>query len=346
MKYKHTVAFWSKGLILPQDKSDKEIIVIPAIGLRITLTNNPDSYCFEGDRSIAVDGAMWESYWCSSRSGTREERVARILSEIKESRRRLGTGLYFVFEREGNVDEFTPSHEREVEDYVVCFDAPTDEKPILAVSKLQIRAALTALIIAADSVLGFKKISDSIIYFRENGKPVYSPCFSMSSTIYTSHPITTEVVESVEDWYQRVVSDQALERVYQLLISSLANENDTLRSFLSAWAALEIFINKTFSLYEERLFQNLNDGKYLNVERQYLKHVRSVMKGKYPLVAKFVLITSQLCSKSADEDLKEFKKAKEERDKLSHGQDIVEADLPVQLVQNLVRKYLQLYLAA
>ena len=46
--------------------------------------------------------------------------------------------------------------------------------------------------------------------------------------------------------------DHDLERVNRLLVSSLQSERDTMRSFLDAWTAMEILINKTFKLYEGR----------------------------------------------------------------------------------------------
>lgn len=75
--------------------------------------------------------------------------------------------------------------------------------------------------------------------------------------------------------------------------------------------------------------------------------IRDDMKGnKYGISHKFTLIASWLSLEAAEEDIKEFMRAKKERDKLSHGQDLVEADLPVKEVQKLVRKYLQLHLVA
>jgi hypothetical protein len=48
----------------------------------------------------------------------------------------------------------------------------------------------------------------------------------------------------------------------------------------------------------------------------------------------------------ADEDVERFRRAKEVRDELTHGQDIREANLPVQAVQELVRRYLRLHLTS
>jgi hypothetical protein len=60
---------------------------------------------------------------------------------------------------------------------------------------------------------------------------------------------------------------------------------------------------------------------------------------------KFALIASLLSPESADEDVGQFRQAKEDRDRLLPGQDVSEASLPVQTVQELVRKYLRIHLA-
>ena len=69
------------------------------------------------------------------------------------------------------------------------------------------------------------------------------------------------------------------------------------------------------------------------------------MSSKYRLSDKFALIASLLSPESADEDVEQFKQAKNDRDKLLHGQDVHEASLPVQIVQELARKYLRIHLA-
>jgi hypothetical protein len=139
------------------------------------------------------------------------------------------------------------------------------------------------------------------------------------------------------------VGDQELERVVRLLVSSLQTNGDALRSFLYAWAAIEIFVSKNFGFYEERFFRKLDDGGHSDARRRYLKRIRTVMTDRYRLTDKFGLIAFLLCPESADEDAERFKRAKKERDKLAHGQDVDEAGLPVQDVQEILRRYLRLH---
>jgi hypothetical protein len=112
------------------------------------------------------------------------------------------------------------------------------------------------------------------------------------------------------------------------LTSSLEKEEDQLRAFLAAWNALEIFINKVFSHYEQGLFKELKDGKPQLSWKQYLDRVQDVMRDKYRLADRFALVAFQLSPDDADNDYREFIEAKKRRDDLSHGQDVNETSLP------------------
>ena len=245
----------------------------------------------------------------------------------------------------GKTNTFSPSHERELENFVVCFDGASRQE-IQLNSELQIQAALSAFTLAIDNILGITKVSDSVVFFREDSKPVYSYTGLVGSAkLSVSKPVSVSSVESLLHWYKIIVSDADLERVNRLLLSSLQTEDDALRSFLFAWNALEIFVCKIFGFYENKFFLGLNDGNYPNARRHYFERIRIVMKDKYKLSDKFALITSLLCPEGADQDIEEFKKINKERNNLSHGQDVAESTLPVEPTQKMVRKYLQLHLS-
>lgn len=344
MKYQHITTYWIKELALQHVESDEEIVLDSKIGFRAILTSNPDSYCFEGDRSLAVCVVILNRTLGCGKPGTFEESLVYEIKEIQESRKqKYGTGLYIICLTEGSIDKFEPSGETERDDFVICSGGVPIES-INSASKPHTLAVLSSLMLSADNALTFVEASKSLVFFRDDGKPVYLISSSSSAESYTCSSITPEILKSVNNWYQILIADQEFDRVKQLLVSSLQTEGDKLRSFLSAWTALEVFINKTFSLYEKQFFKELSDGNYPNARNQYFERIQIVMKDKYRLIDKFSLITSLLSPESADEDIKFFKSAKEERDKLSHGQDLVEAALPVEEIQKLARKYLQLHL--
>lgn len=379
MRYQHIVVYWVKGLSPLQSENDGEIIVDSANNFRVILTNDPDAPCFEGDRSTAIANLMLNLMFGRVQRGTFHEQLEETTSEIQQSRKqKLGAGLYLVFFKDGNVDEFTPSNQEENEEFVICFDGASKE-PIRQASEPYIITALSTLMLAASNIQGVLQVSDEVVFFRDDNKPVYCYTPSASGTLSVSQCITLEEVLSISDLYKILIYNQDLERVVRLLVSSLKTDNDVLRSFLFGWIALEIFINKSFSIiYEPRFFNEISIGRFPEVLPQFFDRIHEVTKAKYPLNGndfltilqgnseeirsemqgnsemqgdeyrlsdKFALVASFLSLESAEKDFKEFMAAKKQRNGLVHGQNIVEAKLPVESVQKLTRKYLQLHLA-
>jgi hypothetical protein len=86
---------------------------------------------------------------------------------------------------------------------------------------------------------------------------------------------------------------------------------DNLQAFLTAWAGLEVFIGKTFrDTYKARIYSNLT-GAAAPSAAPFMKRLRDVMKGKYNIGDKFVLVASFLSPIDADADIKSFQELKE-----------------------------------
>ena len=148
----------------------------------------------------------------------------------------------------------------------------------------------------------------------------------------------------IGELYNLLVDDTTLERVQRLLRSSFESGEDALRSFLAAWSAFEIFVNKSFVVYENRFFGGLLDERHPEVQRKYLERIREVMIDKYRLTDKFAAISFQLLPSSADEDLKIVLQIKKIRDELIHGESVDEAKLPMKPIRDLASKYLRLHI--
>lgn len=184
MKYQHIVAHWIKGLSPPQSGNDKEIIVDSANSFRVILTNDPDTHCFEGDRSTAIANLMLNFTFGQVQPGTFDEQLEEAVSEIKQSRKqKFGAGLYLVFLKDGNVDKFTPSNQGEKEEFVICFNGASKE-PIRETSEPHIITALSALTLAASNIQGVQQVVNAVVFFRDDNKPVYSYTSSASATAY------------------------------------------------------------------------------------------------------------------------------------------------------------------
>jgi hypothetical protein len=244
MKYQHIVIYTIKGLTPQSGENDTEIAFDSKSGFRAILTTNPEIYTFHGDQANAIGGLMLNSFWGSGNSKKLKEQLKSKVAEIQETRRqKFGDGLYLVCLTEGKASDFNQSLKRERDDFVVCINGVRE--PLNIASKQNIMAILSSLFLSGNRISSLNEAGNFLVFFQEDGKPVYSLVFSASMQSTISQPLTKDILNSIEEWYQLLVADQDLNRVGRLAISSLKIE-DKLRSFLSAWNALEIFVNKTF----------------------------------------------------------------------------------------------------
>jgi hypothetical protein len=274
-----------------------------------------------------------------------KQRVARAVDELRLARQReFGNNPFLLVIGEGEVVSFSPTLERDAEDFIVCFEG-ADKGEIRARFRDKLNALLISLISEADSVIGLKRLTDHVVFFQDDGKPVYSYTFSGGAvSAYVSRPLADERVAAIGELYSLLSADTALQRVQRLIISSFETENDPLRSFLAAWSAFEIFVNKVFGTYEAEFFDNMLEEGYPEVQRKYLKRIRDVMKDKYRLADKFAAVSFKLSPEIGDQDLKTVLHVKNVRDELSHGESVDEATLPVKAIRDLASKYLRLHL--
>ncbi|OIP61522.1 MAG: hypothetical protein CO148_10535 [Nitrospirae bacterium CG_4_9_14_3_um_filter_41_27] len=121
--------------------------------------------------------------------------------------------------------------------------------------------------------------------------------------------------------------------------------NDRLQSFLSGWSALEIFINKTFTVYEEEFMKRVIRDDAPAGTTRYIDRIREVMEGKHRLLDKFIVIAACLGGDTIEADIDLFKKLKDTRDDFFHKQDIAENNLPTAELRSLLNRYLRAHIA-
>lgn len=340
-RFVHTVVYRTLGIALSPDEPERELMNDNRAAVRMIVTIDPDPYCNHADVGLAATYLLLTGEFASD-NPTLDEQLEAEVAKIRDERRaRTSAGMYLILEYSGTVEEFTPEVQRETDRFIISFDG-FDPQVMRAESRPRFARAILALSIAAEQPIGTEMVSNAITLFRADGKPIYPRTFTAgSSTAWVSTPPAT--LNSVAEWFRAVDDHSELDRIYQLFSSSIELQ-DRLRSFLAIWTALEIFLNKTFGDYERTLFIELNRGERPAVWRQYLDRVQEVMRDKYRLTDKFFVISTILDPTAADADYLEFQRAKELRDRLAHGQDVNEADLPLGPIRRLVRKYVQLHL--
>lgn len=74
------------------------------------------------------------------------------------------------------------------------------------------------------------------------------------------------------------------------------------------------------------------------------ERLKDVMKDKYRIVDKFLVISAVLDPEAADEDVNSFRAHKVVRDNMFHKFDMLPEHLPIEDVQKIFVKYLKLHL--
>jgi hypothetical protein len=231
-RYQHTLIYRINGVHLGEQE-EAELVADPATGFRAVLSTDPDPYCFEPDRYTAISNTLLNAVFRQPGAATFDEGLRSQLEEIRESRKRkFGNGPYLVLMKEDKVEVSPPPYKGEKEEYVIWLDGAARE-PLRQASKTQIRAALTALALPTEDASGFDKVSDTVIFFQSDGKPIYSYTSCLTTNPSVLRALPPAAIESVSDWYQTVARAQELERVSCLLVSSLQTKGDTMRSFLA-----------------------------------------------------------------------------------------------------------------
>ena len=349
MRYLYTIVFKVRGIVVPAETPAIELVVDSNRDMLAVVSNRPDDLCDQCDWGTGIANLLLTQIFVRNagldltKPDESSDVIAKEVEKVREARKAdFGDGPCLVLKIKGSVAAFPLEHTTEYRDFTISLGS-SPKALIHQTSRPVITSVITALTMAHAHPITLKKLSDRVVFFSTDGKPVYCYDFTARGHGYVSSAMSRTEVESAGKWYANLVAEPSLEKVCRLLTASLQTDGDMLRAFLSSWTALEIFVNARFSGYERQVFETVDEGNVPGTRRQYVDRIREVMKDKYRLADKFEVISCQLCPSDADKDLADFQKAKKLRDKMTHGDDVTESELPVVIVQNLVRKYLRLH---
>lgn len=315
-----------------------------------SLTADPEPYFEHIDRSRALGLQLLSGLFGDKKEGTPEERLATETARIQSERhgkKSASTGVYLVFEGSDDIDPPEFKTRRDRDDFGISLDDVSKgelRKPFKAAIESVLAGAALSLPAQAD-----KKVEEigSVLYLvdPDKGIPIYPFNFQMgSASAYVSGPVGEEFAAEVAVLAEPLAGVPALGRPVRLLLSSLQVDADSLPAFVSAWSALEIFVNATFkSHYEGKWFAIMEEGAP-DSSTPIFERFKDVMSDKYRIVDKFLVITAILDPDGADEDVKSFKTLKASRDNMFHKFDMLPNHLPIEDVQTLFIKYLKLHL--
>jgi hypothetical protein len=341
MRRLHLVAYRVRGIALAE--GDELVIVHDdAAGITVTLTGQLDVHVEESDRAAALASLLLRGILGEPPETLEPQLAESVAEERKRRQREYSAGPFLLFVREDVADQ-PQGTSRETDKFVVMIDG-VDKEAVRETSAPHLARILSAMALASADVIGLDKVLDSVLLYRDDGKPVFAYSITGGNvTAYISRRIVPATVASIAAIRNALIKAKQLERVVSLMTISMEPHSDALRAFLAAWTALEILVSKLFPEYEAALFSSLHVASP-QARRDYWDRIRDVMKDKYRLTDKFLLIASVLAPATADEDRDVFDGAKRLRDKLLHGVDVPDDALQVQPILDLLRRYLRLHL--
>lgn len=277
MRYTYNSIYHIRGLSPSSPSIYEEVFADMRQMTKGILISAPSVLCDRLDTSRALATMLLTGIAGGEQeSGTIDERLATRVQALRDERaRRYGNGVFLFFEANGETASFTPSAQRDCGSFLLAIEGlPTN---IRSEHEPLARKILAAIGLAFESVAGFDKLSDGTIFFTDDEKPLYGFNFQAHLSGLVSRQPTADALALSRELAARIVQDQNLERIARLLNDSLDPNQEQLRRFLSAWMGLEIFVNKNFTVYEKRFWDDISTGVSEPIRDRYLKRVHDVM---------------------------------------------------------------------
>jgi hypothetical protein len=345
MRYTFQSAHCIQGIVHPIGEADISLFEDQAKGVRVWLTADPIPRLQVLNRHLALLSMMMNAMVGDPLAEDFPELLlAETLRVERQRRDAIGTDSVVIVEISGNVEAQVPATAREIQDFILCFDA-FDKKSLRSSLQSKVSAVLTALRIGTGEQLEFRDVCDGSYLITDGGRVVHSASAECGNVgMYVSRRLTNEQRAQVANDTSLALRAGTLERVMRLHAQSLNKATDNYRAFVAAWSALEILIAKLFPAYQPLLAAELRAVNQSPGLHAYLDRVATVMGDKYNLADKFAVLTVYLDDSRAEDEVRIFRDLKRVRDRLSHGEDVEEAALPTRDVQRLFDKYLRNHL--
>ena len=248
---------------------------------------------------------------------------------------------YLTILSESEESEPIAEPNRQIGPYLIAVLNATAPTPSQKFHTSIVYAAISSLAVSARNMDRAEEIFEATYRSHEEHDIVHYCAFSCYAEARVISQLPSDFDRDFRAISQRLSENQDLASVFRLLASSYTQHTDKLASFLAAWSALEIFVNKAFPSQETKFFE-ATESSY----KDFVARLREVMKDKYRLADKFALLSSTISAGSAADDIKTFKDLKKTRDELLHGADTDTSRLPLEATQTLLRRYLLAYIKA
>ena len=204
--------------------------------------------------------------------------------------------------------------------------------------ELQIITAITARLSSIERPVEILPIDRAVFGKTEEGKTLLDTKLQASAFATVSHPISaTDISTSLseaEGLFKTLTKD--LSRHFY----SAENEGDRVKKFLGYFMFVERLTHSTFKSikHEENTKELLKPRE--DIEKSANRFFAKTTSEAKNLNQRFHWCAITTWSQLSDQDVDHFLQAKNIRDKLSHGENIADADLPIKQARSLALKLL------
>jgi hypothetical protein len=349
-----------------EDSAYLRLRSFPDLNAEAFLTEEWDAYCAHMETSNALALLMLTGFHGQPRWRRLSRYVDRLLVHILgveaifrrnldremmvayQQRRTTykSPGCYLVYRGAGElIEPMDYSSARRFGNIGFGIDAIRGE-PYRAIHRRAFHGAATALSLALANTHGSPDthLIGDIIYLKGKGDlVVYSRTLEMGmATLVTSSHLRNQDISEAQQYIPVMLNDDHVEVAISLFVQSQKKENDNLRSFIAAWSALELLINRLCRVIRADWDKLLQSETALNWDRD----LRNVPPEDYRMRDRFFSVASVLDPAATSTDVDTFIRANGMRSGFYHRMEVRERDLPTNDVQTLFRKYLSLSLSA
>lgn len=342
MHYSYTAAWVVVGGISLR-KDSPPIELVSSRDSRFLLTRDPDAVLARVDQGSAIGRLMLKGLVGQRGAVDFPSALVAEIEEIKgERKKKIGEQAILLFEAQGEIDAKLKEPLHEHDTFIIAFDA-VDKSRVRQIHQADIEAMKMAVAFESETPSRFADLTDGTYLLTEAGKIVYSITFSMSGEVSVSRSLSDDAAKRISTCYAALNGADDLDSVERLFSQMAEHGTERLKAFLSGWAALEIFIAKSFKSYEQAFLSPFTKAEQRTLRERFLGRIKDVMKDKYRLTDKFIAVTTVLFPGAADEnvrqDYEKFCRLKDLRDSIFHGEPFSEKELPVHELAALLRKY-------
>ena len=345
MKLHTTYLFRVAGISsLPDGETDWPVWA--SEGRSAILTTDIDKHAEIFDRRNAIaEGLLTALFRPDDRPVA--ERIATKMEAARADRaQKYSGGTFLIFEAEEEAPDPDLKTSRELEDFIVAFDA-VDRKPLEERHQQDLQNCVAAVGLLMDDQADHAIIPigrASYLSAGEGSKPIFSftaEAGSLKASL--SKAIAKDRLQEATSLVNLLREDAKVGKIVDLYLQSIGQKKDDFRAFLSGWTAMEIFVHSSFKqLYGPMWFKDIQ-AKMPPSAAPYFDRVQTVMSDKHRLLDKFVVIATSLSPATAEADVKELASLKDVRDGIIHG-SAGPNEFPAERAQRLVRRYLELHL--